>query len=74
MELKGVDRFANVHSAQCINYLKSSGLRVALLITRQEVVMLPRRGMSSSLPNKEDQNAAADELAPVHDLPSGPLS
>ena len=36
VELKCVDRFANQHLAQCINYLKASGLRVALLISFQE--------------------------------------
>jgi hypothetical protein len=30
--MKCVDRFANEHLAQCINYLKVSGLRVALRI------------------------------------------
>jgi GxxExxY protein len=30
VELKRVERFANEHLAQCINYLKASGLRVAL--------------------------------------------
>ena len=35
VELKCVDRFANEHLAQCINYLKASGLRVALLINFQ---------------------------------------
>src|SRR5579863_661658 len=35
VELKCVDRFANEHMAQCINYLKASGLRVALLINFQ---------------------------------------
>ena len=35
VELKCVDRFANEHLAQCINYLKVSGLRVALLINFQ---------------------------------------
>src|SRR5947207_16008539 len=35
VELKCVDRFANGHLAQCINYLKASGLRVALLINFQ---------------------------------------
>src|SRR6266404_4706884 len=34
-ELKCVDRFANEHLAQCINYLKASGLGVALLINFQ---------------------------------------
>jgi len=36
VELKCVDRFANEHLAQCINYLKASGLRVALLINFQK--------------------------------------
>jgi len=35
VELKCVGRFANEHLAQCINYLKASGLRVALLINFQ---------------------------------------
>ena len=35
VELKCVDRFVNEHLAQCINYLKASGLRVALLINFQ---------------------------------------
>jgi GxxExxY protein len=36
VELKCVDRFANEHLAQCINYLKASGLRVALLLNFQK--------------------------------------
>src|SRR5260370_20902066 len=36
VELKCVDRFANEHLAQCINYLKVSRLRVALLINFQK--------------------------------------
>ena len=36
MELKCVDRFANEHLAQCINYLKASRLNVALLINFQK--------------------------------------
>jgi GxxExxY protein len=32
VEVKCVDRIANEHMAQCINYLKASGLSVALLI------------------------------------------
>ena len=36
VELKCVDRFANEHLAQCINYLKASGLRVALLSNFQK--------------------------------------
>jgi GxxExxY protein len=35
VELKCVDRFSNDHLAQCINYLKASGLGVALLINFQ---------------------------------------
>ena len=35
VELKCVDRFAHQHLAQCINYLKASRLRVALLINFQ---------------------------------------
>jgi GxxExxY protein len=35
VELKCVDRFAKEHLAQCINYLKASGLEVALLINFQ---------------------------------------
>ena len=36
VELKCVDRFANQHLAPCINYLKASGLRVALLSNFQK--------------------------------------
>jgi GxxExxY protein len=35
VELKCVDHLASEHLAQCINYLKASGLRVALLINFQ---------------------------------------
>ncbi|WP_321477213.1 GxxExxY protein [uncultured Paludibaculum sp.] len=35
VELKCVEHFANEHLAQCINYLKASGLRVALLLNFQ---------------------------------------
>jgi GxxExxY protein len=36
VELKRVDRFANEHLAQCINYLKASRLCVALLINLKD--------------------------------------
>lgn len=36
IELKCVDRFANEHLAQCINYLKASGLQTALLFNFQK--------------------------------------
>jgi len=35
VELKCVDRFSDEHLAQCINYLKASHIRVALLINFQ---------------------------------------
>ena len=35
VELKCVDRLGNEHLAQCINYLKASGLHVALLVNFQ---------------------------------------
>jgi GxxExxY protein len=36
VELKCVDSFSNEHMAQCINYLKASNLRLALLINFQK--------------------------------------
>jgi GxxExxY protein len=36
VELKCVDAFTNQHLAQCINYLKASGLTLALLINFQK--------------------------------------
>jgi GxxExxY protein len=36
VELKCVDRFANEHTAQCLNYLKASGRHVCLLINVQK--------------------------------------
>jgi GxxExxY protein len=35
VELKCVDRLAGEHMAQCINYLKASGMKLALLINFQ---------------------------------------
>ena len=35
VELKCVDRLANEHTAQCINYLRASGRNVCLLINMQ---------------------------------------
>ena len=35
VELKCVEQFSNEHMAQCINYLKASGFRIALLINFQ---------------------------------------
>ncbi len=36
IELKCVERFANEHIAQCINYLRASGRGVCLLINFQK--------------------------------------
>jgi GxxExxY protein len=36
VELKCVERFAPQHTAQCLNYLKASGLKIALLINFQK--------------------------------------
>jgi GxxExxY protein len=36
LELKCVDQFCNQHMAQCINYLKSSGKKIALLVNFQK--------------------------------------
>jgi GxxExxY protein len=36
IELKCVDRFANEHTAQCLNYLRASGLQVCLLVNFQK--------------------------------------
>jgi GxxExxY protein len=36
IELKCVDRLTNEHTAQCLNYLKASGLTVCLLVNFQK--------------------------------------
>jgi GxxExxY protein len=36
VELKCVERFANEHTAQCLNYLRACGLSVCLLINFQK--------------------------------------
>jgi GxxExxY protein len=36
VELKCVERFMGEHTAQCINYLKASGLRLALIFNFQK--------------------------------------
>ncbi len=47
VELKCVDRLGNEHLAQCINYLKASGLRVALLINFQRPNLEWKRVLST---------------------------
>jgi GxxExxY protein len=49
VELKCVDRFANEHLAQCVNYFKASGLQVALLINFQRPKVEWRRVLLSQL-------------------------
>ena len=36
IELKCVDRLTNEHTAQCLNYLRGSGLRLCLLVSFQK--------------------------------------
>ena len=50
VELKCVDHLANEHVAQCINYLKASGLEVALLINFQRSKLEWKRILLDPLP------------------------
>jgi len=43
VEIKCVDEFSNEHLAQCINYLKASGLHLALLINFRHPKVVWRR-------------------------------
>lgn len=43
VELKCVERLANEHVAQCLNYLKASGLRLCLLVNFQRARAEVRR-------------------------------
>ena len=43
VEVKCVDEFCNEHLAQCINYLKASGLHIALLINFRHPKVVWRR-------------------------------
>ncbi len=36
IELKCVDRLANEHVAQCLNYLRASGMKLCLLVNFQK--------------------------------------
>jgi GxxExxY protein len=46
VELKCVEQFSNAHLAQCLNYLKASGLTTALLINFQRPKVEWRRIVS----------------------------
>jgi len=48
VELKCVEQFSNAHLAQCLNYLKASGLATALLINFQRPKVEWRRIVSRS--------------------------
>ena len=48
VELKCVDCFANEHMAQCLNYLKASGLNLALLVNFQHPKVQWKRIIYSS--------------------------
>lgn len=39
VELKCVDALINIHTAQCINYMKASGLKICLLVNFQHCRM-----------------------------------
>jgi GxxExxY protein len=43
VELKCVDRLGNEHTAQCVNYLKASGITVCLLVNFQRPTVEWRR-------------------------------
>jgi GxxExxY protein len=43
VELKCVEQFTNEHLAQCINYLKASGIKLALLINFQKPKVVWKR-------------------------------
>ena len=46
IEIKCVDRLSNDHKAQCINYLKASGLAICLLVNFQQARVEIRRIVS----------------------------
>lgn len=60
MELKCVERLTNEHLAQCINYLKASGLTVALLINFQK----PRLEWRRVLLSKQAASGPAGSVGP----------
>src|ERR1017187_556450 len=48
VELKCVERLANEHTAQCLNYLRASGLNVCLLVNFQRAKVEWRRILQTS--------------------------
>jgi hypothetical protein len=70
VELKCVDRFANEHLAQCINYLKASGLRVALLINFQKPKVEWKRVILDQQLSHRRTQMHTDSFICVHQRPS----
>jgi GxxExxY protein len=56
VELKCVERLGNEHTAQCLNYLKASGLEVCLLINFQRSKVEWRRIVRTGMATDEQGN------------------
>ena len=62
VELKCVDRLANEHTAQCLNYLRASGRTRCLLVNFQKPkVEWKRIALGFQLPEAQKEVTAADE-------------
>jgi len=59
VELKCVDRLANEHTAQCINYLKASGRSLCLLVSFQRP-KVERKRIAFNAPLGQSAEAPAD--------------
>jgi len=62
IELKCVDRFANEHLAQCINYLKASGLPLALQLNFQNSKVEWRRVLLDATEAREFEPVPREAL------------
>jgi len=56
VELKCVERLANEHTAQCLNYLRASGLTVCLLISFQKPKVEWKRIVHQFVPDARAQD------------------
>ena len=56
VELKCVERLGSEHMAQCLNYLKASGLEVCLLINFQRSKVEWRRILRTGMAADEQEN------------------
>jgi GxxExxY protein len=56
IELKGVERLANEHMAQCLNYLRASGCSVCLLVNFQRPKTEWRRIVNGYQPAETAEN------------------